>query len=320
MPLATSAACSAPGKTAEDGSVARLFDIKKMAVHDGPGIRTTVFFKGCPLRCQWCHSPESMIRDQQIRFVENLCTDCGNCMATCPQGCHIVDAVKGHTYLRDDCIQCGQCIETCPSDALGMIGYDATLDEVTEILLKDKKYFDASGGGVTFSGGEAMAQSEFVLALAKRMQAAGIHVALDTCGQPMWSRYEPVMEYVDLVLFDIKETDPAKHRAFTGADNERILENLRRIDATGTEIYLRCCLVPGLNATPEHFAALGALADSLENVTVLNVLPFHPFGRSKSAMIGQTYPLAHIPTVEDETAEEWIAEIQAHTKVRVSRG
>jgi glycyl-radical enzyme activating protein len=300
--------------------VARLFDIKKMAVHDGPGIRTTVFFKGCPLKCQWCHSPESMGRHQQIRFVENLCQSCGNCVTACPNACHRIDGMGVHVYDRTDCVTCGKCLETCAISALGMIGYDASLEEVAKEVLKDKKYYDASGGGVTFSGGEAMVQARFVTALARHLKGEGVHVALDTCGYAPWESYAEVLEHVDLVLFDFKVTDPAKHREYTGVDNARILENLQRINASGTEIHLRCPLIPGLNDTPDHFAKIGELAESLENVSIVHVLPFHPFGRSKSEMIGEKYPLAHIPTVEDSTAEEWIERLQKITSKPVKRG
>lgn len=308
------------GSTAPGNPVARLFDIKKMAVHDGPGIRTTVFFKGCPLDCQWCHSPESRSRAVQVRFVEHLCGGCRRCVEACPAGCHFFDSEGIHTFCRENCLACGACTEACPHDALGLVGYDATVEEIFGILIKDKRYFDASGGGVTFSGGEAALQSGFLGALASRLQKAGVQCALDTCGFPPWDRYAELMGFIDLVLFDFKESDPAKHRAHTGVGNGRILENLRRIDKTDTDIHLRCPIIPGLNDEERHFRVIGRLADRYERIREVHVLPFHPFGASKSAMIGETYPLSHLKAVEDGLAGEWVASVQRFTRKPVSRG
>lgn len=304
----------------EQRLTARLFDIKKMAVHDGPGIRTTIFFKGCPLRCQWCHSPESIWHKKQVRYTSNLCRDCGRCTPVCPSNCHWVEENGRHGFDHTNCTACGACVNVCPHDALGMIGYDATIDEVVEEVLKDKKYYDASGGGVTLSGGEVMMQAEFATELAMRFKNEGLHTALDTCGAAPWSRYEAILPYVDLVLFDVKETDAQKHRRFTGAEIAQTLGTLFQIDRNGTEIMLRCPLVPGLNAEERHFEALGKLADSLNHILEIHAIPFHPFGASKCESIGWEYLLKDTPAVEDETAEEWIRQIQSHTRVTVCRG
>ncbi|MFO7725712.1 MAG: glycyl-radical enzyme activating protein [Oceanipulchritudo sp.] len=309
-----------PESTATVNPVARLFDIKKMAVHDGPGIRTTVFFKGCPMDCRWCHSPESRSRAVQVRYSEHLCAGCGRCVEACPAACHVLDPDGTHTFRREQCRTCGACAEACPHDALGLIGYNATAEEVFDILIKDQRYFDASGGGVTFSGGEAALQSPFIAALASRLQEAGVPCALDTCGFPPWKRYADMMDFIDLVLFDFKESDPEKHRAHTGVDNKRILENLSRIDGTGTDIHLRCPIIPGLNDEERHFHAIGRLADRYERIREVHVLPFHPFGASKSAMIGERYPLSHLKAVDDDLAGEWVATVQRFTRKPVSRG
>ena len=301
-------------------STARVFDIKKMAVHDGPGIRTTVFFKGCPLHCDWCHSPESISGEVELKYVPQLCTNCHTCVNMCPEGCHRIDVSGQHVLDRADCTVCGICAENCAYGALDLVGSDRKLDDILTTILKDKRYFDASGGGVTFSGGEAMLQSDSVLELARRLKENGVHVALDTSGAVPWAAYERVLEYVDLVLFDVKHTDPDLLLIHTGASLTHITAVLHRIDATGTEIVLRCPIVPGINATEEHFGAIGELAETLHGVTAVHVLPFHPFGASKATMVGKAYPLADLPAVEDETADEWVATIQQYTSVPVSRG
>jgi pyruvate formate lyase activating enzyme len=238
----------------------------------------------------------------------------------CPEDCHFLAADGTHSFRREQCRACGACAEACPHDALGLIGYNATVEEVFEILIKDKRYFDASGGGVTFSGGEAALQSAFIAALASKLQEEGVPCALDTCGFPPWERYAAMMDFIDLVLFDFKESDREKHRVHTGVANERILENLGRIDATGTDIHLRCPIIPGLNDEERHFRAIARLADRYERIREVHVLPFHPFGASKSAMIGETYPLAHLKAVDDGLAAEWISMVQTFTCKPVSRG
>ncbi len=296
-----------------------VFDIQHFAIHDGPGIRTTVFLKGCPLHCLWCHNPEGQDPQPQIFFSPEKCIGCRSCEPACAHGLHrFIDGQR--EYHRADCTGCGSCTAECYSGALEISGSWMPVEQVLDIVLADRDFYLSSGGGITISGGEPMGQFAFTRDLLRAARQAGLHTCLETSGCSTPQRFLEIAPDVDLFLYDIKETDSALHRQYTGVSNREILENLLALDQAGAAVLLRCPVIPGLNDREEHFAAVAELANRLGCLVEIHVMPYHPLGKSKSARLGIEPVLAGIPRPEDDQVRAWVSAIQARTAVRVRKG
>ena len=280
---------------------ADIIDIKHLAVHDGPGIRTTFFFKGCPLRCLWCHNPESQSAQRELGFLENRCTGCRHCAEIC--SAHTFDAAGMHHIDRTQCRLCGRCVRECPMNALELYGSMLTLDDAVAAARRDLDFFRASGGGCTVSGGEPLLQSKFCAALFRELKRYDIHCAADTSGAVPWRAFEEVLPVTDLFLYDLKHPDGARHRELTGSGNAELLDRLRRLDRTGVPIEVRIPLVPGYNSTPEALAGFVKILTGLEHLTGVRILPFHR-ARFKYRALGRAEPLEALEPCPEELAAE----------------
>ncbi|MBO5454313.1 MAG: glycyl-radical enzyme activating protein [Clostridia bacterium] len=295
-----------------------VFNIQKFSVNDGPGIRTTVFLKGCPLNCIWCHNPESKSSKPELMYDAKKCIGCSKCMEVCPSKCHSFTAGI-HSVKRQNCAVCSKCAEVCPASALEMAGTLKTVSEVMEEVLKDKAFYENSGGGMTISGGEPMFQFEFTYELLKEAKINGLHTCIETCGFTKEEHYKKIIDLVDIFLFDYKETDSVKHKEFTGVDNNLILSNLKMLDSEGAKTILRCPIIPTLNDNEEHFDGIAQVANSLKNILEINIEPYHPLGSGKAQMLGKDYQLQDLTFPENETVEGWIKYISTKTKTPVKK-
>jgi pyruvate formate lyase activating enzyme len=276
-----------------------IFDIRKYSIHDGPGIRTTVFFKGCPLACTWCCNPESQGAQPELVWVRERCLGCGLCLTTCPQGALQTAADGARVIIRQRCNGCGQCAEACPGDALNLVGRWVTAAEVLAEVTRDALYFEASGGGLTLSGGEPLAQPEFAAELLRRYkhEERGGHTAVETCGLAAWSVIEGLAPDVDLFLYDLKHLDPNEHRRLTGQTNHLVLDNARRLAAAGHALVIRLPLIAGINDSQDHLEAAADFTLSLPGVRQIDILPYHRLGEPKYHRLGKTYALGGLPNL-----------------------
>ncbi len=253
---------------------AYIFDLEKNSFVDGPGIRTTVFFKGCNLRCAWCHNPESQSALSQMIFYQNRCIGCGKCKEKCP-----------NSFVK--CDLCGKCALFCPHDAREICGKEYTVDEVLCEVLKDKTFYENSGGGVTFSGGECMLQLDALEAILKACRGNGIHTAVDTAGHVPYESFERILPYTDLFLYDIKCIDSDRHKHYTGVGNELILENLKKLLNKGAPVWIRIPIIPTVNDTVEEMKRIKAFLNSCPLSEKVELLPYHAMGEHKYAAIGK---------------------------------
>ena len=261
--------------------------MKRFALHDGPGIRTTVFLKGCPLSCSWCHNPESQSSKPELMFWEERCIGCGACVSTCAvRAISIRDACA--VTDREACTACGECVAVCPAGARAIAGKTWTVDRLLEEIEKDVLFYDESGGGVTLSGGEPLVQPAFAASLLAECRERRIHSAVDTCGYAGWEDLHAIAEMTDLFLYDVKHVDSDRHRRLTGVSNERILENLRRLDGEGCALWIRYPIVPDLNDADADVAALGEFVAHLKAVEAIHLLPLHRGGERKLERLGRS--------------------------------
>ncbi|MBN1191884.1 MAG: glycyl-radical enzyme activating protein [Dehalococcoidales bacterium] len=300
-----------------DELTGKVFDIQGFTVNDGPGIRTEIFLKGCPLKCLWCHSPESQSPHMQVAWFEIRCIGlgvCGKCLEACPggaitEGKTIVSKVDQSEIQvidinRELCDNCGKCAVVCPANALAVCGTDMTVEQVLNRINKDRLYYRRSGGGVTLSGGEPMMQYEFSTAVFKQCKDQGINTALDTTGFARWDHYRAILEYTDLVLFDIKHMDSNRSLEITGRPNDLILENARKMAAAGISLQIRIPIVPGYNDSQENLQAIGRFCSGLgDAVTLVQLLPYHRLGLVKYERLQKKYQLEDIIPPPAETME-----------------
>ncbi|MGI6619997.1 MAG: glycyl-radical enzyme activating protein [Bacillota bacterium] len=279
-----------------------IFNIQKYSVHDGPGIRTTVFLKGCPLRCKWCHNPEGLSCGPELVVFQTRCVGCGMCVRACPTGAVSLSrntSVRISVTDRAKCTVCGRCAGVCPTQAREVAGTPTTPDWVMEQVLKDRIFYEQSGGGVTFSGGEPLMQPGFLLELLKRCKAEGLHTAVDTSGYVPWDSLEQTAPLTDLFLYDIKLMDSIRHLEYTGVSNQPILDNLERLSRAHNAVIARIPVIPGVNDDAGNIEATGQFLAGL-GIMKASILPYHNIGSDKYARLGKRYALKHIERPSDE--------------------
>jgi len=278
---------------------AYIADIRRLTVHDGPGIRDTVFVKGCPLRCLWCHNPESISPLPQILFHQKLCVNCGECASVCKNQVHFIENGK-HGLERTNCTVCGFCTDTCLTGALTLCGTEMNSDQVFGKILHDRDFFRQSGGGVTVSGGEPLLYPAFTASLFQKCREAEIHTALNTCGAVPWNAFEDVLPFTCLVLFDVKGADPVQHERNTGRRNEQILQNLNELGRRNIPVEIRIPVIPGHNDSDAEFEAVGKILSPIPSVTAVRLLAYHSMAREKyhAAGVLDTMPQVDPPQPE----------------------
>ncbi|MFV0349776.1 MAG: glycyl-radical enzyme activating protein [Halodesulfovibrio sp.] len=294
-----------------------IFAIKRYAIHDGPDLRTTVFFKGCPLSCWWCHNPEGLSHDICMVTMPDKCVGCGECMEVCPNAA-LKMSPTGPRRNDTACTTCGMCAETCPALAHETTGCKVDVDAVLEVIEKDQVFFNGSQGGVTFSGGEPLAQPGFLLELLRRCKKHGLHRVVDTSGFAENTLLLHVAKETDLFLFDLKHMDTAQHEKVTGVPNKLILENLQSLARQGHPVRIRLPLIPGINDDDKNLKATGAFVAGLPGVGGIDVLPYHSIAKAKYAKLGMEYKGASIPKSEPGDVQRAVRILEGYgLKVRI---
>jgi len=282
------------------------FDIHRFSLNDGPGIRTTVFLKACYLKCEWCHNPESQSFKPHLSFNSEKCLHCFECVKVCPNNAHKIKDSK-HFVDWNLCDLAGKCVGVCPSGALKIIGTNTEVDLIISEVMKDKKYYDKTGGGITISGGEPMAQFEFTKELLIEAKKIGLHTVLDTCGYGEQNHYKEVLPYVDLFLFDYKIADDELHKQYTGVSNKAILDHLDFLYNNGASIVLRCPLIPGINDNEVHPKGIKEIIRKYPLLKSVEIMPYHNMGRDKASRVGMEYKLSETKNADDSDKQRWMS-------------
>ena len=279
-----------------------VLSITRMTVHNGPGIRTLVLFKGCPLRCLWCSTPESQKPEPEIALYPDRCIQCEQCVYSCPQ--KAINLVDGMVRIdRSKCNACGKCVQDCYSEAIQILGQMMSVEELVEEAKKDSIIYRHSHGGVTLSGGEPLLDPDFVSQLIKALKEEGINVGVDTCGYVPWKNIQDTLANIDFFLWDIKHMDPEKHKELTGVSNELILDNLKAVSGSGTPLYIRVPVIPGYNDSEENIRALCDFVRGLTSVQEVDLLPLHHLGESRYKSLDRPYPLANVSFIPNDTMQ-----------------
>jgi pyruvate formate lyase activating enzyme len=291
-----------------------IFNIQRYSINDGPGIRTTVFLKGCPLHCKWCHNPESISPEKEVLLREDRCIRCGDCSISCEQ-----DAIQrdddGFITDREKCIQCGNCIDVCFAEARILVGNEMTADEVITEILKDELFYTESNGGVTFSGGEPFLQHEFLYLLLAKCKQHNIHTAVDTTGYTSVEILQRSINFIDLFLYDIKTMNDAVHKSFTGVSNKLILENLKKLSEWQKNIIIRIPIIRGINDNLEEIRNIGVFVESLRNISEIHLLPYHKTGIEKYQRLGLDFQINNMEPPGAETIEMIAKELKKHVQI-----
>lgn len=278
-----------------------VFDIQRFSVHDGPGIRTNIFLKGCPLQCLWCCNPESQHSKPELMYNPDKCIGCGKCISLCLENA-IQEKAGMILFDHSRCVNCGACVEECYAEARIMKGKYMSVDEVVSEIEKDVSFYKNSGGGITFSGGEPLMQAEFVKQVLMKCRQYGIHTAMETCGYAPWRNLEIVAPFVDVFLYDIKHMDSEKHKEFTGSGNEQILENCRRLVAMGKKVIIRVPVVPTFNADEQSIVNIAQFAKQI-GVSEINLLPYHRYAAGKYKLLMREYWYPGVDKAEKKLVE-----------------
>ncbi len=294
---------------------ANIFNIQHFSVNDGPGIRTVVFFKGCPLNCAWCHNPESKSSKRELSFLSDKCVLCKKCSAVCSYGVHEFENDLHHID-REKCVMCGKCIEICKMSALEIIGKEYTYEEIMADIAKDDVFF-GNDGGVTFSGGEPFMQFEALYELMKMCKRKGYNVCIETSGYTAKEKIIKAAEYTDCFLFDCKETDEKNHIKYVGVKNDLILSNLETLNKAGAATILRCPIIPGVNDRQEHFESIARLSDKFACIKSVEFMPYHPLGLQKSVQIGKTMTFTVKDFIDKKIIEDYCKNIKGKMTVPV---